>query len=180
MEEVQTFTAANGEEITLRPAVPDDACEIIDTLRSASSERSYVLMEQYGNDREAECEYIRSLDWSHNLLLVAVGKGGVVGSLAALQADAGTRPHTAHVLNVGLHLKDDHRGIGIGTRMLHYAIQWAREHGYLKLAASIFTTNKRSLHVFSKAGFVEECLKRKHIRLGREYIDEVCVGMVLE
>lgn len=54
MQEVQTFLAKNGEEITLRPAAPENSSGIIETLRSTSLERSYVLMEQYGKDPESE------------------------------------------------------------------------------------------------------------------------------
>lgn len=180
MQEVQTFPAKNNEEITLRPAVPKDSGEIIKTLRSTSPERSYVLMEQYGKDSEAESEYIGKMDPKKNLFLVAVARDEVVGSLAALQADGGHRPETAHVLNIGLHLVESFRGLGIGSRMLDYTIEWAREHGFKKLEASIFTTNKRSLNLFRKAGFMEECMKLKKFRIGRDYIDEACVGKWLE
>lgn len=180
MQEVQTFTAKNNAEVTLRPALPDDAGEIINTVRSTSLERSYVLMETFGKNAEAEEAYIRDMDRWHNLLLVAVVNGAVVGSLAALQSDGGLRPHTAHILNIGLHLMKDFRGLGIGTRMLQYTIEWAREKGFKKLEASIFTTNKRSLNLFSKAGFVEDGTRRKQIRVGKNYIDEVYMGMFLE
>jgi hypothetical protein len=180
MEEVQKFLVKDGEEIALRPAVPGDSGGIISALRSASPERSYVLMEQYGKNAETEGEYIRDMDAQKNLFLVAVGRGGIVGSLAALQADGGHRPETAHVLNIGLHLVESSRGLGIGSRMVQYAIEWAREHGFKKMEASIFTTNKRSLNLFRKAGFTEECMKLKKFRIGRDYIDEACVGKWLE
>ncbi|HTR44901.1 MAG TPA: GNAT family N-acetyltransferase [Thermodesulfovibrionales bacterium] len=180
MQELQTFPLKNGEEITLRPAAPGDSGGIISTLRSASPERSYVLMEQYGKNAETEGEYIRKMDPQKNLFLVAAARDAIVGSLAALQADGGHRPETAHVLNIGLHLAESFRGLGIGSRMVQYAIEWAREHGFKKMEASIFTTNKRSLNLFRKAGFTEECMKLKKFRIGRDYIDEACVGKWLE
>lgn len=180
MEEVQKFAAKNGEEIILRHATPEDANEIINTVRSTSLERSYVLMEHYGKDARSEKEYISRMDRKKNLLLVAVAKGHVVGSLAALQAEGGHSPQTAHILNVGLHLIKDYRGLGIGSQMLRYTSEWAKVQGFKKLEANIFTTDKRSLHVFSRAGFVEEGKGRKRIRIGNEYIDEVFMGKVLE
>lgn len=180
MQEVQKFLAKNGEEITLRPAAPDDAGEIINTVSSSSLERSYVLMEKFGKDAESEKKYIAAMDRQHDLLLVAIDDGMVVGSLAALQADEGRRPETAHILTIGLHLKKTYRGIGIGSKMLLYTIEWAREHGFKKLEASIFTTNKRSIHLFTHVGFTEEGTKRNKFRIGSNYIDEVFVGKVLE
>jgi len=180
MQEVRKFLVTNGEEVTLRPALPADAGGIIISLRSTSLERSYVLMEQYGRDAESEREYISRIERSHNLLIVATVRGEVVGTLAAFQADRGQRAETAHVLFVGLHLIESSRGLGIGSQMLEYSIEWAAEHGFKKLEASIFTTNKRSLHVFSKAGFVQECTKLKKFRIGHDYIDEVCMGKLLD
>ena len=160
MQEMWKFSAKNGEEIMLRLAVPDDADDIIHTVKSGSIERSYVLMEQYGKNAASEKEYITGLDRQNNLLLVALAGNTVVGSLAGLQADGGQRPQTAHILKIGLHLTEAYRGLGIGSEMLRYATEWSKEHGFKKMETSIFTTNKRSLHLFGRAGFEEECKKR--------------------
>ncbi|HXX57217.1 MAG TPA: GNAT family N-acetyltransferase [Thermodesulfovibrionales bacterium] len=180
MQEVKKFSVTNGDEVILRLATPEDAGEIIVTLRSTSLERSYVLMEQYGKDIESEREYIRGIDRKNNLLIVATVRGKVVGTLAAFQANGGQRPETAHVLFIGLHIVESLRGLGIGSQMLRYTVEWAAEHGFKKLEASIFTTNKRSLHVFNKAGFEQECKKLKKFRIGHDYIDEVCMGRFLD
>jgi RimJ/RimL family protein N-acetyltransferase len=178
MRTVQAFKAKNGEKITLRPAGGDDSCEIIDTIRSNALERSYVLMEQYGKDTSSERVFIEGLDRERNLLMVAVADVEVIGCLAALQADGGRRPETSHILHVGLHLREAYRGLGIGSKMLAYALKWAKESGFRKIEASIFTANKRSLHLFKKAGFKEEGVRKQRIRVGKDFIDEVLVGKV--
>jgi len=180
MKPVMTFTAKNDSEITLRPAETGDSCEIINTIRSNALERSYVLMEQYGKDADTERDFINELDREKNLLMVAVAGDDVIGCLAALQADAGRRAETSHILHVGLHLREAFRGLGIGSKMLGYAVQWAKSKGFKKLEASVFTTNRRSLTLFKKAGFKEEGIRQQRIRLGRDYIDEVLVGKVLK
>lgn len=179
MEQIKIFKAKNGEEITLRLAESADSCEIIDTVRSAARERSYVLMEQYGKNIESEKEYISHLDRGKNLLAVAVAGGNVIGCLAALQADAGGREATAHILHVGLHLREAYRGLGIGSYMLTYVEAWAKDAGFKKLEASIFTGNKRSLHLFSRAGFNEEGVRKLRVRVGKDYLDEVLVGKIM-
>ena len=179
MQTVMTFKAKNGQTMTIRPAQTGDSCAIIDTVRSNAMERSYVLMEHYGKDVESEREYISGLDTAKNLLIVAAAGDEVVGCLAALQADAGRRPETDHIAYVGLHLREAFRGLGIGARLLDYAIAWASEKGFKKLEANIFTTNKRSLGMFTKAGFVEEGVRKNRIQVGRELIDEVLMGKLL-
>jgi len=179
MEQVKTFKAKNGEEITLRPGEAFDSCGILDTIRSNALERSYVLMEHYGKKIESEEQYIGGLDRSKNLFMVAVAGDNVVGCLAALQADAGRWESTAHILHIGLHLRESHRGLGIGSEMLAYAATWAIERGFKKLEASIFTGNKRSLRLFSRAGFTEEGTRKIRVRVDNNYLDEVLVGKIL-
>lgn len=181
MEDIQRFLNKNGEEITLRPAEPDDAEGIIKALKSVAPERSYVLMEQFGKDIKAEREYISNLSRDNNLLLVGVaGDKHIIGILEAIQSDSGQRPETEHVLNVGLHLIVEFRGLGIGSRMLQYTEEWARDHKFRELVTSVFTTNKRSLNLFRKAGFLNECTKAKKIRIGNEFVDEVVIGKWLD
>ncbi len=176
MEGIQRFICGNGEEIILRSAEPDDAESIIKALKSFAPERSYVLMEQFGKGVAAEREYISTLSRDNNLLLVGVaGDNHIIGILEAIQSDGGQRPETAHVLNIGLHLIEEFRGFGIGASMLHYAEEWAREHEFRELETSVFTTNKRSLNLFRKAGFLNECTKVKRIRIGNEFVDEVSI-----
>lgn len=179
MEQVKIFQAKNGEKITLRPGEVNDSCGILDTIRSHAVERSYILMDHYGKKIESEEQYISGLDRSNNLFVVAVAGDNVVGCLAALQADAGQWERTAHVLHVGLHLRESYRGLGIGSEMLAYAEIWALERGFKKLEASIFTGNKRSLRLFNRAGFTEEGIRKIRVRVDNKYLDEVLVGKIL-
>jgi RimJ/RimL family protein N-acetyltransferase len=179
METVKKSEGKNGLKITIRPAEPYDSCEIINTVRSNAMERSYVLMEHYGKDPESEREYIDGLDSKKNLLIVAEADDEVVGCLAALQADAGKRPETKHILHIGLHLKEAFRGQGIGHSLLDYSIEWAREMGFKKIEVNIFTKNERSISLFKKAGFIEEGVRRNRIRIGSEFINEVLMGKML-
>ena len=180
MEQLRTFKAKNGEEIILRPGEAGDSCGILDTIRSNALERSYILMDHYGKKIESEKQYISGLDRGKNLLIVAVAGDNVVGCLAALQADAGQWASTAHILHVGLHLRESHRGMGIGSEMLAYAETWALERGFKKLEASIFTGNKRSIRLFNRAGFAEEGIRKIRVRVENKYLDEVLVGKILQ
>lgn len=180
METIRKFSARNGLEITLRPASPDDSTGIIKTLKSPAQERSYVLTEHVGKSEQSERTYLTSLNTDKNLLLVATESGAVIGVLAALQADEGRRTESLHAAHIGLHIMDGYRGLGIGTQMLDYAVEWAGEHGFKMLDACIFTANMVSLNVFEKAGFTEECGKTRTVRLGRECIAEVYVVKCLD
>jgi GNAT superfamily N-acetyltransferase len=180
METVWKFSARNGVEITLRPASPDDSTGIIKTLKSPAPERSYVLTEHTGKSVQAERNFLTSLNAEKNLFLVATSGGEVIGTLAALQADEGRRPESSNAAHIGLHITEAYRGMGIGSQMLEYSLEWAREHGFKMLDACIFTANMVSVNVFRKTGFTEECSKTRKIRFGKECIAEVYVVKCLD
>jgi len=159
MREVLTHTCPDGAKVTLRPARPDDAEAIIATVRSSSEDRSYVLMEIYGQDVASQRAAIEALDRERNLLLVAIAGGEVVGNLAALDMNPCGSPEPTRC--IGLHLARDWRGRGIGSAMLRYAVRWAKEHGCRRLEADIFTRSKRSVPLFTRQGFHEETCRAR-------------------
>ena len=180
METIRKFSAKNGMEITLRPASPDDSSGIIKTLKSPAPERSYVLTEHGGKSVQSERNYLKSLNTEKNLLLVATTGSEVIGTLAALQADEGRRTESFNVAHIGLHIMESYRGFGIGSQMLEYSIEWAREHGFKIVDACIFTTNTIAPNIFKKAGFAEEGSKTRKVRFGKECIAEVSVVKCLD
>jgi len=177
MREVLTYQISGDTKITLRPARPDDAAAIIAAVRSSSQERSYVLMEIYGKDTATQRAYIERLDREHNLFLVATVNEQIVGILALLDSLLCSTPEPG--LSVGVHIVRDWRGRGIGSAMLRYAMRWAKEHNYQRLEADIFTTNERSVRVFSKAGFREETCRRRSVQVGVQRISEVILAKSL-
>jgi len=171
MRENLTYRLPDATKVTLRPARPDDAPAIIAAVRSSSEERSYVLMDVYGRDAAAQRAYLEQLDTEHNFFLVAVVDAQVVGILALVDTLICSSPLPS--LAVGIHLVRQWRGRGIGSAMLRYALRWTKEHDYHRLEADIFTTNKRSVHLFSKAGFREEDCRRRAVQVGAQQINEV-------
>ena len=177
MRAVLTYRLPDATKVTLRPARPDDAAAIIAAVRSSAQERSYVLMEVYGKDAATQRAYIERLDREHNLFLVATVNEQIVGILALIDTLLCSTPVPA--LSVGVHIVRDWRGRGIGSAMLRYATRWAKEHGYRRLEADIFTTNERSVHLFSKAGFQEETCRRRSVQVGVQKISEVILAKSL-
>jgi ribosomal protein S18 acetylase RimI-like enzyme len=54
-------------------------------------------------------------------------------------------------------------GRGIGSALMEYAEQWARERGFAMLTLNVFTANRRARDLYRRLGFQEEwirCIKR--------------------
>lgn len=60
-------------------------------------------------------------------------------------------PDEAYISDVGV--ASDCQGEGVGTQLLAYAEQWAREHNRRRLTLWVAASNARAIHVYEKAGF---------------------------
>lgn len=84
-----------------------------------------------------------------------------------------------HVATIGMGVAKEHRGKGLGERLLRASIESARRVGLEKLELEVFETNAAARALYKKVGFAEEgCLKRKRKFRGA-YEDLVCMGLFL-
>ena len=177
MREVLTYRLPDATQVTLRPATPDDAAAIIAAVRSRSEERSYVLMDIYGKDAAAERAYLERLDREPEPLPRRDRGDAVVGLLALL--DMPLCSESPETLAAGVHLvarvaRPRHR---LGAAALRPALGGGAR--LPRVAADIFTTNERSLHLFRKAGFREEACRRRAVRVGVQQINEIILARSL-
>jgi RimJ/RimL family protein N-acetyltransferase len=101
--------------------------------------------------------------------------GDVEGKLVA-GADfrRGCRPKSAHVASLGISVRKEFRGLGLGKAMMEVGLEWAREHGIQKVRLGVFATNERAISLYRTLGFKEEG------RFGGEaVIDGVTVDEIL-
>jgi RimJ/RimL family protein N-acetyltransferase len=111
----------------------------------------------------------------NNLIIVAETDGLVVGH-GRMFAGPGT---SAHVADLGMALIAGFRDQGIGSRMIAYMLDWARQKGLRKVTLGVFASNKRAIHVYDKFGFaVEGVLAEQHC-VGGQYVDEILMAKFL-
>ena len=72
-----------------------------------------------------------------------------------------TAGRTAHVADIVV--ARDAGGRGVGTALLAFAEDWARQRGFAMLTLNVFTENRRARRLYARLGFEEEwirCIKR--------------------
>jgi len=73
----------------------------------------------------------------------------------------------------------EHRGRGLGERLMRACIESARRQGLEKLELEVFASNAAARGLYRKMGFVEEgCLRRKR-KFEGAYDDLVCMALFL-
>ena len=72
------------------------------------------------------------------------------------------------------------RGRGVGSALMHTAIDWSRAHGLHKLCLEVFPHNAAGLALYRRFGFVEEGRRLQHYRRANgELWDAIAMGLML-
>ncbi len=57
-----------------------------------------------------------------------------------------------------LYVNPEHRRKGVGTALMQYAENWARERGDIQIALQVFQTNAPALNLYSQIGYQTQSL----------------------
>jgi putative acetyltransferase len=165
------------ETVLVRAAAEDDLDEVVDQTWVVAAEGRWLGTE-VPFDRAARRQRLSSMLCAEfSTLLVAdtgpEGGPGIVGHISVSLAPYG-------VADIGMLVRDDWRGKGIGTALLAAAISWASAAGAHKIALEVWPDNTAALRLYRRAGFVEEGRKRRHYRRRNgELWDSVLMGLAL-
>jgi L-phenylalanine/L-methionine N-acetyltransferase len=107
--------------------------------------------------------------------LVAEVDGEVVGQIG-LYTHADT-PRRAHVAGIGMGVRDDWQGRGIGGALLAAAIDLAeRWLQVTRIEIEVYADNAAAIALYEKHGFVREGLHRRHAFRDGEYVDTLSLA----
>ncbi len=164
---------AGSAGVDIRPAVEADLGPFLDLQESVAAEGRWI-------GAEAPIDRITRTDRFLNVYLgtpsarmfLADARGAVVG-----WADI----EGPEVATLGMGVHKDHRGVGIGSRLLHAALRGAREVGAHKVQLEVWPHNDGAIELYEKAGFEKEGLFRKHYRRRNgELWDSLVMGLILD
>jgi RimJ/RimL family protein N-acetyltransferase len=177
MPNPERFQTRTGRLVEIRPAVPDDAAEILAYLCRVGGESMHLSFGPEGIGRtEAEERALieRYAAREEALFLIARSAGEVV---SVLTFEAGARPRTRHVGELGITVAAACHGEGIGRRMMLRLVDWARAAGVRKLNLRVRVDNAPAIALYERVGFqVEGRLTRDLCVDGVDY-DVFAMGM---
>ena len=162
-------------DITIRHAEPSDA-EALYRLFGARSVMAGTL----------QLPFLRRSLWRERLQnpseglyqLVACVEGGVVGEVT-LDTTPG-RPRIRHVGSIGIAVRDDWQGKGVGTELMRAAIDLAENWLNLtRIELEVFTDNKPGIALYEKFGFEREGTHRRYAFRDGGYVDAYSMARVI-
>jgi ribosomal-protein-alanine N-acetyltransferase len=153
MERVSVIGAVPSHSIEIRRAVAGDAREISNVAK-ASPGAALWTEQQFLEAAAGNCS-----GW------VAVQDGRIAGFLfARIAADE------AEVLNLAV--AQEIRGRGAGARLLHAAMEFAREGGAKKLFLEVRESNAAAIAFYKRAGFEDSGRRKGYYR---DPTEDACV-----
>lgn len=133
----------------------------------------------FGSSPEAE-ENLTEEEWRKRIqnTLFALSDGRVVGMVAVVLNE---RPKTRHVADVfGVYVSPDHRGGGVGTRLLEEAMRLIRKNGgVVKVKLAVNPEQRAAVRLYEKMGFQVAGRLKKELKVGRRFYDELLMEKLL-
>jgi RimJ/RimL family protein N-acetyltransferase len=121
----KTFTARNGQSVTIRTAQPEDAATLLAYIRSVAEETQFFIFEpdEFPKTDDEERKWIQDhLDHPQQIVLMAEAGGTIIGNVSFENGPCCHR--IAHRGTLGIAVVKEWRGRGVGGA-------WARR--YLRL-----------------------------------------------
>lgn len=161
----KTVLLRDGSEAVIRPPRVEDAPALLDYLKVTAAETEFLMRypEEVSMTLEAEQQYIRRQLDSPNECTFICEVNGVHAGNCSLSMN--TRVKTRHRGTIGIALRIEFWGRGIGTALMREVIALGEERGLLQLELQVFQGNERAIALYRKMGFETVCALPNAIRL---------------
>lgn len=159
----------------IRLITEEDAEAYRELYLRLDEETPYRLYEPGERPRELQgfCEEIgRFTGGGQGAIVVAEEEetGRLVGYL---QAIGRPQRRIRHVVSINIAILQSHTGRGIGGQLFAFLEDWARQHGVLRLDLTVMENNPNAHKLYQRLGFAEEGVKRRSMRFGDTFVDEI-------
>ena len=158
---------------TVRLATSDDFEAWLALYAAVAAEGKWIGGEAPVDRAERHRSFETNLSDPDSASLLAHADGLLVGNL-------GVRVH-AGIAALGMMVRSEWRGRGVGAALMEECIAFAVEHGAHKVTLEVWPHNTAALGLYARFGFIQEGLLRRHYRRRNgELWDAISMGLVLD
>jgi RimJ/RimL family protein N-acetyltransferase len=175
------FELKNGKLVIIRKASKSDAEEMLEYIDKISRESDFLTFGKGEFDKTVEQEesFIDNVSKQNNaLFIIAEVEGKIVGNL---NFSGGARPRIAHTGEFGVSVLKEFWGLGIGTELIKYLIEWCKQSGIIrKINLRVRNDNYSAIKVYKKLGFNEEGTITREFLVINKFYDSVSMGLIID
>lgn len=170
---------SSGKTLFISKACPHDAEELIDFLNLIGGESDFLTFGkgEFPLSIEEEQQVI-STCIEHDQCLMLVGKVDKE-IVSQLYLDRSSNPRLSHIGDMGISVKKEYWGNGIGTHMMSAAISWAKQHAITKLQLQVRTDHVTAIQLYKKLGFHIEGTLKQAIKINQVEYDNYLMAIIL-
>lgn len=157
--------------ITIRAAEPEDAPAIFEIISGEKVQHGTLQLpyqslsawrERLATERPGFYRLVADLD------------GTAVGYAGLHVADS---PRRRHVGEIGMMVRDDVQGKGVGAALLDALLNLADNWlGLRRIELDVYTDNAAGIHLYESRGFAIEGTRRGFAFCDGDYVDAYCMG----
>ena len=162
--------------ITIRAAELDD-CEELAALYAYPKVLEGTLRMPYTSVASTRQRLENMPKTTYSLVAIASDNGELVGNLGLICQQS---PARQHVAGIGVAVRDDYHGQGIGSQLLTEALSIADDWLNLsRIELMVYVDNLPAISLYKKFGFkIEGTLKKFAFRAGR-YVDAYTMARIV-
>lgn len=167
--------------MVIREARPDDAERLIAYIQRLIAEPGINIPLAPGEFTltvEEEREILAKAAAAPNSVFLLAEEGeDIVGEI---NCRGGTRQATRHAVTLGISVRQEWRGQGIGEALMAAVIAWAKQTGLVsRIELQVYARNEPAIRLYRKFGFEVEGRRRRVIFQDGEYLDDLVMAMIL-
>ncbi len=175
----RALSPVSGSQIQIRKATPEDAPAFLAHIRAIVGEpdRNIPLDPAEVRTEDEQRTLLAELAAaSTSVMLLAEHAGELVGELSLRGMP---RRAQRHVAVLGMTVRREHRGRGIGARLMAAALAWCERTPVARIELHVFTRNAPAIRLYERFGFVREGQRRRAALIDGMYLDDLVMARVV-
>lgn len=149
----KTIMLNNGQQAMLRSPKTEDAEALLAHIKVCCGETEFLLKtpEEYDMSIEDEEHFIDRLNQHpRDMMILCVAEGNIVGTC---NISFGSAIKNAHRGTVGIAVREEYWGLGIGSALFDEMIAYGEKMGAYQLELEVMEDNARGISLYEKKGF---------------------------
>ena len=156
MEFHQVIRLKSGKECILQNGSEQDGSDLLSIFLLTHEQTDYLASypDESTMTEEDEAAFLKEKTLSPDEIEILARVDGKVVASAGIWR-IGKKDKVRHRAEFGISVSKDYWGLGIGTAMIEYLSELAREAGYEQLELGVIEGNDRAKALYEKCGFAE-------------------------
>ena len=171
----------DGEDIVITNPTREDAGEMLDFLKCVFGETEFLLRypDEMNLTVEEEGDILEKRLEDEHSVLFALKVGNRI--IAAANVSGNSKKKIRHIGTIGISIRKEYWGKGLGTKMFEKIIEWADEKEILRLDLQVNINNERGVALYKRFGFrIEGTIKMATKLSDGTFSDEYMMARIAE